>query len=161
MPHRFIYIADALLGLWAIMAAFTSNFLLAISSDPADIEQLQVLLVPMLGATFATVGMVLAKLGHEPRMQLIAKSWFGWLFGTLTLPVCNLFMPAAKGKLGGIFDPVLAAMEHPIALFGGGIVGACFWYFIWWAVMRAIERRAEGLADKAIDAVENKFKHKE
>lgn len=158
MPARLLYIADALLGFCSIMAALTSGFLMSIPTDQAELEQLKVLLVPMLGATFATVGMILAKIGHEPRMQLMAKSWFGWLFGTLTLPVCNLFMPAARGRLGGLFDPLLAAMEHPIALFGGGIVGACMWYFVWWALMRALERRADGMADRAMDAVEEKFK---
>lgn len=163
MPLRFLHVTDLLLGAWAIMSTVVSNFLIAVAvsiGNPEDIEQLKVLLVPLLGATFAAGGMVVLRLGHENRKQLIAKAWFGCLLGTLTLPVANLFMPAARGKLGGILDPLITAMEHPITLFAGGIIGMCFWYFVWYSVIRWLDQRADAMTDRVLDAAEDKLPHK-
>lgn len=161
MPLRFLHGTDLLFGAWAILSTVVSNFLMAVSvGNPEDIEQLKVLLVPLLGATFAGIGMVMLRLGHESRKQLVAKAWFGCLLGTLTLPVVNLFMPSARGKLGGLFDPIITAMEHPITLFAGGIIGTCFWYFIWFSAIRWLDQRADAVTDRVLDAAEDKL-HKQ
>lgn len=145
MPHRILAFCDTLIiGLVTIVSALCTQ-LLAVESATRQVDELRVLLIPLIGALISTGGMALFQIEKEPRNIVIGRAIFGLLFGAG-------FMPA----MSTIFPSMAVVMERPVIMLLSGAVMSMFFYAVAYFLAKGLFRRSKSYADGLLDQAERR-----
>lgn len=139
MPHRLIDYCDSIvIGLITLVSALGT---LIVTGSPWDeMQELRILMVPLVSGLITTGGLYLFNIGKEARNVVLGRAVFGLLLGASTLPVLALVWSSA--------EPIL---RRPIILLPGGAACCVFWYYLSYPLARGFSNRSNGLADQILD----------
>lgn len=118
----------------------------AILSDAAvtttDLSELRLLLLPLMGALIVSGGMIMLNPEPETRRIVIGRAIFA------------LFLGACAPSMAGMIHPVLEQLKPVMMLATGGAVAGLV-YVISRPFTRKLYERAERMAERQIDALED------
>ena len=144
MPHRLLEFCDSVvIGLIALVSALGT---LIVTQSPWDeMQELRILMVPLVSGLITTGGLYLFNIGREARNVVLGRAVFGLLLGASTLPVLALVWTSA--------EPIL---RRPIVLLPGGAACCVFWYYLSYPLARGFSSRSNGLADQILDEAQRR-----
>lgn len=120
--------------------------LLLVTEPTADIEELKLLLVPLIGALISSGGMIMLNPSPETRRIVIGRAIFALLFGCATPQLLTLLHPA-----------IAAFSRHPVVLLLGGGLAAMVFFAISKPFTNRLIIRSGAIADEAEKRLEEQI----
>lgn len=147
-PQHIPHCVDVIVvGISTLTAALSSAVLAQAPADSvAQSIELQLLLLPLIGALIISGGMIMLNPNPETRRVTIGRAVFALFFGVLVPQVIGLFHPSLHE---------VTVRPAVLVLAGGCISGLV--YVMSKPFTRELYSRAEGHAKKAADAIERKL----
>lgn len=143
MPDRTYIILDATIALITTMTTIMTAVLAQIVPHG---EELQNLLVPLVGAMISSGGMVLLYPEREARKVIIGISAFSLFFGCALPQVIPL-----------VFEGTSKFFEHPVIQLLAGAIAALLVFVLIKPIVLNLVRRSNRLANSLLDAAENRI----
>lgn len=145
MPHRFLEVCDSIIiGVITTCAAIATR-ILAVESATGQVDELRILMVPMIGSLIATGGMMIFQLGKETRNVVIGRAMLALFFGTAFIPVMAV-----------IFPSMAELLNRPLILLVGGALMSMVFYALAYPFSRGLFNRSDNIADKILDEAEHR-----
>lgn len=145
MSHRLLEFYDTfVIGIVTICASIAAK-VLAVESATGQVDELRILMVPLVSSLISTGGLYLFNLGKEPRNIVMGRAVFALMFGASTLPVLSIFFPS--------WSPIL---ERPVILLIGGGMASVLFYLLSYPITRALFNRSDGIAENLLDQAERR-----
>ena len=138
-------ILDSVVISTATTMAATAPLLLT-DSAAAHAVEMQLLLLPLIGATFVAGGMVMLNPAAETRRIVIGRSMFAIFFAVVAPQIIGFMHPA-----------LAAALVKPfLLLFSGGVTAGVV-YVLSKPFTGELYKRAEGVAEREADRLEQAY----
>lgn len=147
MPHRIAHTLDTLITFGSIMLTASAGVLL---NDPehsaSNAVEVQLLLLPLIGSSFACGALILLNPAPETRRIVIGRAIAALLFG-VTLP-----------QVIGMLHPSLEHLSvKPVVLVLSGALFSSIAYVLSKSFTREMYARADGIAKREAERLEKKY----
>jgi len=141
--HRLNLVLDTIVTSTAIVATGTA----ALMSEPTHNSiEMQLLLLPLIGALIVSGGLIMLNPQPETRRIVIGRGIFAMFFGVLVPQLIGMMHPALE----------TVSIKPAVLLFGGGIISGLA-YVLSRPFTKELYARAEGVAKKEADRLEEKY----
>lgn len=146
MPHRIYHVLEAVLGSVIMLATTASSELMLAEAQSSDVDELRMLLLPLIGSLIMSGGMIMLNPSPETRRRTIGRA------------IIALFLGASMPQVIAMFHPRLAGMvEHPVLLLvSGGLISALI-FILARPFVEGFYRRSERIAESQLDEVERRI----
>lgn len=146
MPHKTLMYFDTIGAAVATLVTTMSSWLLILTAQPGDVEELKQLLLPLIGAMIVSIGMVMLNPVPEVRRIVVGRAVFALFLGTLTPQLISLW-----------FTGLTPILSHAVPLLGAGGIAGAFFYVLSLPFCARLYSRSEAIAAAAVQKAEEKF----
>lgn len=137
-------VLDTLVGGITVVTTAMATALLTITTAPVASEELQLLLLPLIGALIASGGMIMLNPTPETRRIVIGRAVFSLFLGTVSPQITALALPSWATFL-----------SHPVVLLAAGGVLSMIFYALSRPFTERLYVRSKDIADAAVSRAEN------
>lgn len=146
MPNRIFHTLDTCIAIITTTVTAISAWLLSAPATTGGVDELQLLLVPLIGSLIASGGMIMLNPCPETRKIVIGRAVFALLFGSAT--------PHATALVFSWAEPMTS---HPVLLLVAGAVSSMVFYAISKPFTAKLYARSETIANMAERKLERKL----
>ncbi len=144
MPHPFYATLDTVVATVVTVSSALATWLLMVVSPEHDVDEIRLLLVPLIGALISSGGMIMLNPTPETRRIVIGRAVFSLFLGTVTPQLCAL-----------LFTSWATFLAHPVVLLAAGGIGSIFFYALSRPFTERLYVRSRVIADIAVAKAED------
>lgn len=146
MPHRLYHVLESVLGLVALLATTASSELMISEASSGDVDELRLLLLPLIGSLIMSGGMIMLNPSPETRQVTIGRA------------IIALFLGASMPQVLALVHPRLAGMvDHPVLLLvSGGMISSLI-FILSRPFVQGFYRRSQRIAEQRLDELERRY----
>lgn len=146
MPHRLAIATEAVLGFITLLATAASSELMITEAARSDVEELRMLLLPLIGSLIMSGGMIMLNPSPETRQVTIGRA------------IIALFLGASMPQVLALVHPRLAGMvDHPVLLLvAGGMISSLI-FILSRPFVQGFYRRSQRIAEQQLEQIERRY----
>lgn len=146
MPHRLYHVLESVLGLVTLLATTASSELMISEAASGDVDELRLLLLPLIGSLIMSGGMIMLNPSPETRQVTIGRA------------IIALFLGASMPQVLALVHPRLAGMvDHPVLLLvSGGMISSLI-FILSRPFVQGFYRRSKRIAEQRLDQLERHY----
>ena len=146
MPHRLAIATEAVLGFITLLATAASSELMITEAARSDVEEMRMLLLPLIGSLIMSGGMIMLNPSPETRQVTIGRA------------IIALFLGASMPQVLALVHPRLAGMvDHPVLLLvAGGMISSLI-FILSRPFVQGFYRRSQRIAEQQLEQIERRY----
>lgn len=146
MPHRLAIATEAVLGFITLLATAASSELMITEAARSDVEELRMLLLPLIGSLIMSGGMIMLNPSPETRQVTIGRA------------IIALFLGAAMPQVLALVHPKMAGVvNHPVLLLvAGGLISSLV-FILAKPFVQGFYRRSQRIAEEQLEHLERRY----
>ena len=146
MPHRLAIATEAVLGFITLLATAASSEIMITEAARSDVEEMRMLLLPLIGSLIMSGGMIMLNPSPETRQVTIGRA------------IIALFLGASMPQVLALVHPRLAGMvDHPVLLLvAGGMISSLI-FILSRPFVQGFYRRSQRIAEQQLEQIERRY----